>query len=171
MKDMKQLLYIGGAFLFLLALVVVTRTTHRPQERRFPDVSLARLDGGEAPRLESCSTPKCLTIYVAPWCGVCVRSTPFLKTFRTYLTDRGVETRVIVGQGAVAEVRAYAKEFGPDTLIDPQAKAAGKRGVPNFTVSDNKGRILTIRPGVPKIYTPPFAKHIFQDFAQYLGLP
>ena len=121
-------------------------------------------------KLDSCPTPKCLIIYVAPGCKICRVSTAFLSAFDKYLLSRDVEARVVVGRGSAKAVEEYARAFGPDTLLDLRVKVPLRGGVPNFIVSDSSGAVLRTLPGVPEIYTPPFERRIFEELADYLGL-
>ena len=170
MKDKKTLLYLAGAFVLLLVITYFARHPASPPGRGFGDLTLKTVQGGSK-RLADCSTERCLTIYVAPWCGVCLESTEFLAAFRRYLGERGVETRIIVGKAPEDQVLRYAEVFGRDTLLDPDSRAPAPGGVPNFIVSDGQGMILKTMPGVPEIYKPPFKTEIFVKLSRYLGLP
>jgi thiol-disulfide isomerase/thioredoxin len=128
-----------------------------------PDIRLQTLAHQTGPSLASCSTPTCLTIYVAPWCGYCRQATPLIIELKKHLEKKGVSTRIVVGMDAMEAVRAYAVEFGPDTLLDPDG---GFRvsGVPHFLVSDASGAISKKVPGLP-----PYDD--VAGVAAYLGFP
>jgi len=114
--------------------------------------------------LASCPTPKCFTVYVAPWCPYCHASTPSILGLRTFLEDHGVTTRIIVGMDRPEAVRDYAATFGPNTLLDPAGKL-DIQGVPHFFVSDHTGRILRNVEGFP------VGTGSNQELAGYFGLP
>ena len=166
----RHLYYIAITFAGLLALALISRRAGPPSAGSFGGVELASLSGAAARRLDACPTPKCLTVYVAPWCGVCRSSTGMLAAFRDYLRARGVETRLVVGRGEPEAVRKYAEEFGPDTLLDPEGRVPLSGGVPNFIASSADGTILKRMPGVPGIYEPPYPEGLFREFAEHLGL-
>ena len=116
----------------------------------FPDLQLVMPSTGEmAASLASCSTQKCLTVVVAPWCSVCHSATGTIISLRGYLKAAGVASRVVVGLSPdYKELKAYAEEFGPDAQIDI-ARALKPSGVPMFIVSDAKGKILKTVAGIP----------------------
>lgn len=118
--------------------------------RELPDVRLKNVSGALAPSLASCPTEKCLTVLVAPWCGVCRAEAPNLVQFRRWLSARGVSSRVVVGLSNDPQaVRAFAAQFGPDALMDPD-EALGSRATPLFLVSDRAGRVLNVIEGFPR---------------------
>ena len=49
---------------------------------------LPRLSGESGASLADCPTPRCLTVYVAPWCHYCRAATPLLIELRAYLQAR-----------------------------------------------------------------------------------
>ena len=114
----------------------------------FKGFKLAPLDGGKEIRLDRCPTKRCLTVYVAPWCGYCRSATPVILEARDRLKAKGITTRVIVGMAAVDDVRDYAMVFGDAALLDPKG-TLGVAGVPQLFLSDAKGRILRRASGVP----------------------
>ncbi|HAM35865.1 MAG TPA: hypothetical protein DEB40_08500 [Elusimicrobia bacterium] len=131
---------------------------------KMPDIRLPTYAASEGQSLASCPAAKCLTAYVAPWCGYCRSSTPMLMALRGYLERHGVAMRFIVGKDRLPALRAYAREFGPDTMLDvDDAVAVG--GVPHFFVSDQHGVILRQISGVPSSDNP------IEDIAASFGLP
>lgn len=168
----RHVLFLGG---FFAALAVLTALASRERRAggggpRLAGVSLAALDTGEVKDMGGCSTPRCLSVYVSPWCGVCRASTGLVKDLRGYLSGKGVETRVIVGRDSPGEVEGYAREFGQGTFLDPGGRFPLRGGVPNFIVSDGEGRVLRSVPGVPRVYHSPVSPEILQGFAESLGL-
>jgi hypothetical protein len=131
---------------------------------RLPDLRLPTASAQEGPSLRSCPTAKCLIVYVAPWCGYCRAATPMILALRDYLQSRGVTTRIVVGKDRLAVLRDYARDFGPDTLLDPD-EAFPVGGVPHFFVTDRAGAVLKEVSGVPSVKIP------VEDFAAYFGLP
>lgn len=114
--------------------------------------------------LSKCPTKKCLTVVVAPWCPHCREAQPIILATREYLKKKGVHTNIVVGMDKPRALAAYAKEFGPDTLLDEEG-ALGEGGVPHFYVTDASGRVLRNQPGFPPDVTDP------REFAALLGLP
>ena len=148
----------------LLSLLVLASACARTSGDALPDLRLPTLSATVGASLASCPTVKCLTVYVAPWCGYCRAGTPLIKALKEFLRQRGVETRIIVGQDSVEEVRSYAEVFGPDTLLDPDASLP-VRDVPHFFVSDGGGRILREVAGMP------FQVASVPELAAYYDLP
>src|SRR4051812_36904899 len=102
----------------VLAAALAACSGREPADKPLPDVRLPTLGGPAGPSLAACPTAKCLTVVVAPWCGVCHAATPEIIKLRRYLDRTGVSSRVVIGQGALADLKEYAAEFGPDALLD-----------------------------------------------------
>lgn len=128
-----------------------------------PALSLPTLAGDRTVALAECPGKKCLTINVAPWCGDCRKKQKTFLDLRATLQAKGIVTRFIVGMDRLSDVKAYAHEFGPDTLLDPDGLFPA-RSVPSFTVSDATGTVLNSARGVPS-----FVKND-KALAWYLGL-
>lgn len=129
---------------------------------KLPDVKLTTLAGPEGPSLASCSSGKCLTVLVAPWCGVCHAVTPDIVALRKRLAKSGVESRVVVGLAELAPIKEFAAEFGPDALLDPKGVMRA-RGVPLFLVTDSSGNVVKRVAGFPRGLGT-------DELAAYLGL-
>lgn len=151
----------------LLSCAVLTACQKRPVASA--DLRLPTLAAGEASP-GACPAERCLTVYVAPWCGICRVSTPLLKAVRERLAARGVPVRFIVGKDSPEAVRAYAAEFGPETMLDLSAEVPLRGGVPNFTVLDSSGTVLKSVAGVPALHRPPFSQELLDGFTAFLGL-
>lgn len=170
MNEKKQLYWMGGTFAVLFLMYLLSGRIEPTPSATLAGISLPTADGKATVDLGRCKTEKCLNIYVSPWCHICRRSTGFINELKVYLAGKGVETRVIVGRGELDEVRGYAPDFGPDALLDETAAFPLSGGVPNFTVSNSKGEVLKVVPGVPGIYEPPIPESIMVQMEQYLGL-
>jgi len=170
MKNRQDLLFLAGLFAFLLILVLWLRPGGKSSGRSF-GASLPSVSSTETKSLDACPTAKCLTVYVAPWCRICRQSTGAIAALGKHLKERGVDTRIVVGDGSPEDIRAYAQELGPGTLMDLDNQVPVSGGVPNFIVSDSAGKILYAIPGVPGIYQPPFSEQVLQEFAAFLSLP
>ncbi|OGR56528.1 MAG: hypothetical protein A2X36_11475 [Elusimicrobia bacterium GWA2_69_24] len=174
MQNGRRLLVVAGVFVALLTLSWLAR---RPggggggaSGDGFPEAPLVSVDGQKV-SLKECPTAKCLTAYVAPWCGVCRASTALIVDLKGYLRERGVAMRVVVGRDRAGAMTDYARELGPDTLLDPSGLVDVGGGVPQFIVSDASGRILLRQPGVPRIVQPPVPVEALQEMADFLRLP
>ena len=117
--------------------------------RRLPDVRLPTLGGPPGQSLAACPTDKCLTVVVAPWCGICHQVAPDIVSLRRFLDGTGVSSRVVVGLAEIGPIREFAAEFGPDALLDAQ-RVMAPRGVPVFLVSDRTGKVLKVVNGFPQ---------------------
>ncbi len=155
----------------LLALLGAWLMTAAPSPERLgaSPVVLTSVSG-QSVTWSACSAPKCLTVYVAPWCGVCRASTPFINAVVAFLNARGLPARVVVGQGTPEQVAAYARDFGPGTLLDPGGRVPLAGGVPQFIVTSADGTVLKRQPGVPRIIPPPIPEEDVRQLASYLGL-
>jgi hypothetical protein len=129
-----------------------------------PDVRLRTLGGDVGPSLATCPTAKCLTVLVAPWCGVCHAVSGDVVRLRRYLSEHGVSSRVVVGLSSLDEIKGFAATFGPDALLDPDG-AFKARGVPLFVVTDRSGAVLKTVPGFPR------GSGTLGDLAAYFDLP
>ena len=69
------------------------------------------------------------------WCGYCKQAVPLFRELPGRLKPRGVATRVIVGMDTPEELADTAREYGPDTLLDPDNRIR-VRGVPHLILSD-----------------------------------
>lgn len=173
-NERTQLAVLAGALVVLGGLFAASRQRDsrlapaRPGfgESRFPEAGT-----GKSASLKSCPTARCLTVYLAPWCGVCRASTELIKELRPWLAERGVATRIVIGRDRPEEVRDYALSFGPDTLMDPEGALPLKGGVPHFLVSDEEGTILRSQPGVLRIVRPPIPEEALEELSRALGLP
>ncbi|MDD5655838.1 MAG: hypothetical protein PHF00_01090 [Elusimicrobia bacterium] len=150
-----------GAVALLWCVAACGRT---PVQERLPDVRLPTASAQAGAELSSCPTPKCLTVYVAPWCGYCRAATPRLIDLRAYLLGRGVTTRFVVGKDRLDALRRYAADFGPDALLDPD-DAVAVNGVPHFFVSTQDGVIIKEISGLP------WGDYSTPEFAAFFGLP
>lgn len=129
-----------------------------------PDVRLKTLGGDVGPSLATCATEKCLTVLVAPWCGVCHAVSGDVIRLRRWLDEHGVATRIVVGLASLEEEQGFAKRFGPDAMLDPDG-AFKARGVPLFVVTDRSGAVLKTVPGFPR------GSGTLGELAAQFGLP
>lgn len=118
-------------------------------EKTLPDVRLKTLGGAVGPSLATCPAAKCLTVLVAPWCGVCHAVAGDVVKLRRFLDAQGVPVRIVVGLASLEEIEPFARQFGPDSLVDPDG-AFRARGVPLFVTTGSDGRVLKAVPGFPR---------------------
>lgn len=98
----------------------------------------------------NCLQDKCLTIYLAPWCPVCLQMHGTLVTMRQQLEDEGVRVQVVAGMDKPPALVRYAQTFDQPVLLDVQGafkKKASVKGVPYFVVTNRKGEILQTAAG------------------------
>ncbi len=174
-EDKTHFAVLAGTFVVLVGLYIVSRPVEGgfvPAARAsFGDVALPSVSMPEKKvSLKSCPTEKCLSIYMAPWCGVCRASTDLVKELQPWLAERGVASRVIIGKDRPDEIEKYARVFGPDTLVDMDGTVPIKGGVPQFLVSDGQGNILKAQPGVLRIVRPPIPEAELEALSKALGL-
>ncbi|HEX4046778.1 MAG TPA: hypothetical protein VH309_03040 [Elusimicrobiota bacterium] len=147
----------------LAAVLALAACSAGAPARRLPDARLPTLGGTMAPPLDSCPTDKCLTILVAPWCGVCRAEAPNFVVLRHFLDTRGVSSRVVVGLSSDgAAIRKFAAVFGADTLLDDDG-VLSSRATPLLLVTDREGRVLKAVEGFPRVNGP-------EELAKYLDL-
>lgn len=141
---------VGGAVLALSAAFFLGRlTATRAKGQSFSGIELPRLDRSATTDLGACPKAKCMTVYLAPWCGYCRRATPMLKEARAALAEQGIATRFVIGMDKREPVEDYAREFGGEALLDLDAKVKVPGGVPHFFMSDAGGNIFKTQAGAP----------------------
>lgn len=166
--DVKSLRWLGKDQVYDLrsrfAAAAKAAASRRPAAPHgaLPELSLADASGRET-FLPECPKPKCLTVYVAPWCPACRNATGTIQGLQAYLAGRGVPVRVVVGADEEDKVRAYARDFGAGALLDPE-KRWSVGGVPHFFVSDDAGGVHADQAGAWSGLSAP-------EFAAKLGLP
>ena len=112
---------------------------------RAPDFSLKDLQGRTFKLSENRGRPV-LLIFGATWCPYCVEEIPRLKSLFAKYTPKGVAIVSIDIQESQAKVARFADnhKLPYRVLIDETAAVArnyGVRGVPNFTLVDQRGVI------------------------------
>jgi len=92
-----------------------------------------------------CLKERCLTIYVAPWCKVCLQMHGTIVSMRQQLETEGVGVQVVAGMDKPPALVQYAQTFDQPVLLDVQGafkKKAGIKAVPYFVVTNRKGEKL-----------------------------
>ena len=125
---------------------------------------LPTLGGPLGPSLAACATEKCLTVIVAPWCGVCHQVTPDIVRLRRFLDKSGVSSRVVVGLDELGPIKEFAALYGSDALLDDQG-AVKARGVPQFIVTNRAGDVIKRVGGFPRGASSP------DELAAFFELP
>lgn len=152
-KTTTRILLVVGVLLLLALLLLPRSCSPGPA---FPDTPLETLSGAKAAPLSGCPTAKCLTIVVAPWCGICQAVVPHILELRKHLDAQGVTTRVVVGYAPLETLKTFAAPYGPDTQLDPSGeRTPPKDGIPLFVVTDHEGRSLKRVVGFPSGSTSP----------------
>ena len=101
---------------------------------------------GNRVALGSCSARRCLTVFVAPWCGHCRNAAHMIQSLGQDMRWKGVKTRVVVCQDAPKKMDEYSRQFGLNALVDDPQAIRGL-AVPLFVVSDQQGNVLRTHPG------------------------
>ncbi|MBI4061254.1 MAG: hypothetical protein HY403_07470 [Elusimicrobia bacterium] len=152
------------AFLLSAAALTFLACGEKESVSKLPDVRLPTLGGPLGPSLASCGAEKCLTVIVAPWCGVCHQVTPDIVRLRRFLDKAGVASRVVVGLAELEPIKAMAAHFGSDALLDPGG-AVSARGVPLFIVTNRAGEVVQRFNGFPR------GASTAEELASFFGLP
>lgn len=143
--DVKSLRWLGREESYDLRAAFIRSAKAAAQRKAGPGGALPKLTlpdaAGKETFVPECPKPKCLTVYVTPWCPACRSATAFVQRLQKDLPERGVPVRVVVGHDQEAKVRDYAAQFGPGALLDPE-KLWKPGGVPHFFVSDEMGGVL-----------------------------
>ena len=135
------------------ALAAPPPPAERPAPRQptawsLPGITLPTL-GGAPGVLNSCPTPKCLVVVLAPWCTHCHNAAANIRALRDYLNTRGDATRIVIGKGPMDSVQGFAQDFGNDTVLDP-AGVVPARGVPYFYTIYDQGGVVSEQVGAPE---------------------
>ncbi|WP_087017378.1 peroxiredoxin family protein [Thaumasiovibrio subtropicus] len=92
-----------------------------------------------------CSQPKCVVVYVAPWCPHCHNRRPTIISLVHALRQEGIPVEVVIGKDSITEVREYARKYPFPVSYD----AGGDRyrnmrvpGVPYFRVINASGKSI-----------------------------
>jgi len=110
----------------------------------------------DAKKLESAGVPlnckdkeKCIVVYIAPWCGVCVSSEPTFHAFHKYLPKLRPQIGfgLIVAAGSPNENAAKKNELLPiETYVDDSRNLLRARNIdrfPTWVVVDPQGNELS----------------------------
>lgn len=95
-----------------------------------------------------CVTKQCVTIFLSPRCGVCVRNKGFIARFAVTLEQDGIHTTFVVGPfmgESMTQIKRFAQDLPGDVAIDAQTKSFNKldiAGVPSFISHDRDGEIM-----------------------------
>lgn len=94
---------------------------------------------------DNCYAEKCLIVYVAPWCPICHKVSPTIKSLVKQLEAEGVSATVIVGKDRASAVTAYADTFPFPVLLDANGgfyNSANLKGVPYYAVINSNAEIV-----------------------------
>ncbi|MFN0063144.1 MAG: TlpA family protein disulfide reductase [Myxococcaceae bacterium] len=116
----------------------------KPDVAEASNLVLAASSQGEA---DPCNeTPRCLVVYLSPWCPTCQKAGPLLKELRSrFHQSPKLGVKAVVGLDQASRLETYASNLGSPTFVDGDDafyKSAGLSGVPGFLVLDPKGRVL-----------------------------
>ena len=97
-----------------------------------------------------CDDEKCLTIYVAPWCGACRRAHTMILSLVDQLEAEGVRADVVLGMDDTEALVEYAKTFPFSVTFDEKGQYFNQlsaRGVPYFAATNEYGKVMNSRSG------------------------
>ena len=115
-----------------------------------PEIQLEALGGGMGAPLNECNADKCVTIVIAPWCGVCQIIAPRILKLRDHLTGKQIETHIVAAYAELDRLKAFAKPYGDQAMLDPDGKASPQQtALPLFIVTEKGGKINKRTYGLP----------------------
>lgn len=132
----------------LLFLAASTTASLQAQDNVFPARRLPNLGTNLARPLNSCPSRLCLTVYLSPNCGYCRQAAELFRKLRLELRPKKITVRFIIGSGTEPDIRAFAAEFGPDTMLDLNGELR-VQGYPLLWLSNKKGAIIRSQFGAP----------------------
>lgn len=137
----------GLAVPVLIFLGFIGAGAYWMRPRTLPAFTLDRAGASSEPGEDPCADkPRCLSIYVAPWCPSCRAASPVVLEIKERFRDHPkLGIRTVVGMDERPNLESYAKELGADVFLDPGSgfsKAADIHSVPSWVVSDARGRVL-----------------------------
>ncbi len=90
--------------------------------------------------------PRCLIIYVSPWCGACQSEVPFLSEVQSFTYDHpNVGFKVYVGSDQEENLRRFASQIRANTFLDIDGSIGRSLGVssyPSYYWLDEEGDII-----------------------------
>lgn len=92
-----------------------------------------------------CSAEKCLTVYLAPWCGACKSLTPMIVDLNSQMETDGIPFTIVVGADTPAKILDYAGTYPLPVVMDLESKykkAASINNYPTFIVTNKKGQVI-----------------------------
>ncbi|MBW8883787.1 MAG: TlpA family protein disulfide reductase, partial [Planctomycetia bacterium] len=95
--------------------------------KQLPKLSLAKLDGSDAPLTASTDKKATVLIFWATWCAASVEDLPAVHKFVSAYKDRGVDFYAVNVGESPGEVRRFTAKHPlvSTVLLDPRATASG----------------------------------------------
>jgi len=89
---------------------------------------------------------RCVIVFIAPWCGYCRASEPFISALRSDAAASSTfGLKIVIGSDNASALQTKARELGDNTFLDTNGlimSAAGVRGYPSWISTDTEGTIL-----------------------------
>lgn len=91
---------------------------------------------------------QCITVFIAPWCGVCTASEPTFKAMNEYLQKNHPEIGfgIVAGDGPPDELMQKTVDLSPiEVLVDNTGNMMSSRGIrafPTWVVNGKSGEEL-----------------------------
>jgi thiol-disulfide isomerase/thioredoxin len=144
---------VGKYILMLIAAVVVLKSLHTLKSEK-QQTELSSRTASEF-KLQNCEGKKlCITVYIAPWCGVCNQSIPTFRAVHEHLPQLRSQAGfglVVGGNSATSTIDDKIKELKPleafNDNTDKLIKYRRIRAFPTWIVTDDKGKEIFRRPG------------------------
>lgn len=152
----------GSLFFVALAVGALFLLTGRSKAERMPTFTLSPAETGKG--ADCLTKPKCVFVYVAPWCPACHATRPTIQALATeWKSASDIGITVVVGKDEPAKLRETAAQFEQGAFLDLDGsfhKSAKVEGVPYWLVVESSKITKRMAGGFPNVAS---ARH-------YLGL-
>lgn len=139
-------------FVLLCALVAGIYWVKSRKPTNFPFLAMTPAKANTEAKETCFDKPKCVLVYLAPWCPYCHNGIPVIQALQTKFKDSpDVGLIVVIGSDQLEKLETMASLIGPHTFVDPQktvSKAIGVESLPTWVVISSKRKIVNRVSGI-----------------------
>lgn len=146
---MKVTIWVSSILFFLALVAFAILHLGDLQPKLVSQVKLPRFAPGEPVMAQPvggpCAEPKCVVIFLAPWCPKCRESADSITALQRSLSAEGVPIDIVIGDDSKAAVLAFAERFTVPVLLDFHSelfKGISLPGTPYLAVINPEGVVI-----------------------------